>query len=247
MWPGKRLMIVILVLAGKFSFGQFSDTVNYHLKMAATGNMNKTTTGTSSVFNNLLGFDISKKYVSLNSSAAYIYGRNPTQKTNDDVIAVMNADFMQSVSKLYYWALASYEKSFSLKVDNRLQAGGGVGYTILNQPNSVIVVSDGLLFETADLSQKDQYGRTSYQTLRNSFRLKFRFKIKEDLVTIDGTEFLQNSLSEGADYILKLNTAVNIKLYRWLSLTTAFNYNRMNSIGTENLFLSYGLTFDRYF
>jgi hypothetical protein len=243
----KTALFILLALVTHSSFGQFSDTVNYHLKAAATGNMNRTNTGTSSIFNNLLGFDINKKHVSFNSSAAYIYGRNPTQKTNDDFIAVMNFDYLQAVSKLYYWGLASYEKSFSLKVDNRFQAGGGLGYNIMNKPEATIIVSDGLLFETADLSQKDQYGRTSYQTLRNSFRLKFRFRIKDDLITVDGTEFLQNSLSEGQDFILKLNANFSIRLYKWLSLTSAFNYNRMNAIGTENLFLSYGLTFDRYF
>ena len=240
-------IIIVLALLSSHSFAQFSDTVNYHAKVAATGNMNRTNTGTTSIFNNFVGFDINKKHVSLNSSAAYIYGRNPLQKTNDDFLAVMNADFLRSVSKLYYWALASYEKSFSLKVDNRFQVGGGVGYTFVKEPNSLVILSNGLLFETADLSQKDQYGRTAYQTLRNSLRLKFRFAFKDNLITIDGTEFLQNSLSEGKDYILKLNTNVSVRLYRWLSLTATFNYNRMNVIGTENLFLSYGLMFDKYF
>lgn len=240
-------MIIVLALANSYTFAQFSDTVNYHIKAAATGNMNRTNTGTTSIFNNAVGFDISKRHVSLNSSAAYIYGRNPLQKTNDDFLAVTNADFLQSVSKLYYWALASYEKSFSLKVDNRFQVGGGVGYTFVREPNSLVILSNGLLFETADLSQKDQYGRTAYQTLRNSLRLKFRFAFKDNFITVDGTEFLQNSLSEGKDYILKLNTNVSVRLYKWLSLTATFNYNRMNVIGTENLFLSYGLMFDKYF
>lgn len=243
----KLVVVFVFMMIGGAVLAQFNDTVNYHLRAAATGNLNHTNTGSTSIFNNSFGFDINKKRFSLNSSAGYIYGKNPTQKTNDDFLGVMNFDYLYSVQKLYYWGLAAYEKSYSLKINDRFQTGGGVGYTFLRKPEALLVVSNGLLFETTDLKQMDQYGRKSYQTLRNSFRVKFRFSIKGDLVIFEGTEFVQNSFNEGQDYILKLNNNVSVKIYKWLSLTAAFNYNRMNAIGTENLFLSYGLAFDRYF
>ncbi|MBO9572438.1 MAG: DUF481 domain-containing protein, partial [Chitinophagaceae bacterium] len=155
-------------------------------------------------------------------------------------------DMFKSSHKLYYWGLATYEKSFSLKVDNRFQIGAGIGYSLLSKPTASLVLSDGLLYETSSLSKADLRGITDYETIRNSFRIKFRFLIK-DLIKIEGSDFLQNSLSDGDDYIIKSNTSVSVKIYKWLNLAMVLNYNRQNITATENLLVTYGLTFDRYF
>jgi hypothetical protein len=226
-------------------FSQFSDTVNYYIHFSGTGNLNRTNTGTTYLLNNAVRFQIDKKKISLNSMASHVYGRNPTLKTNDDFLAILNLDVLKGVQKFYYWGLAGYEKSFSLKVDNRFQTGAGVGYTFVNNKKANLELSDGILFETTDLGIPDRTGRTSYQTVRNSLRLKYRFVIKE-IFSFDGINFYQPSLSDGRDYILKLHTSFSIKLYKWLNLTTSFNYNRQNNTSTENLLLSYGLSFEKY-
>ena len=241
------ILLVFCALARPVDgISQFNDTVNYHLNVAATGNLNKTNTGSTYIFNNGIGFDINKKYVSLNSSVTYIYGRNTVIKTNDDVLAALNLDVLRSVQDFYYWGLATYGKSFSLKVDHRLQTGAGVGYKVFDDPNISLILSNGILFEATDLREVDQHGRTEYETIRNSFRLKFHYVFR-DFITLDATNFLQNSFSEADDYIVKVNTSVSIRLYKGLSLTTSFIYNKLNTINTENLLLSYGLTFDRFF
>jgi hypothetical protein len=191
-------------------------------------------------------FQVDKKKFSLNSMASHIYGRNLTLKTNDDLLAMLNLDILKGVQKFYYWGLAGYEKSFSLKVDNRFQPGAGVVYIFVNNAKANLEISDGILFETTDLGIPDQHGRTSYQAVRNSLRLKYRFIIKE-IFRFDGTNFYQPSLSDGRDYILKLNTNFSVTLYKWLSLSTSFNYNRQNNTSTENLLLSYGLSLEKYF
>jgi hypothetical protein len=228
-------------------FSQFNDTVNYYANFSGTGNLNRTnTTGTTFLLNNAFQFQINKKKVSLSSMASHVYGRNPTLKTNDDYLAILNLDILKGVQKFYYWGLTSYEKSFSLKVDNRFQAGAGVAYTFVNNAKANLDVSDGFLFETVALSIPDQRGQTSYQTARNSLRVKYRFLIK-DIFRFDGINFYQPSLSDGTDYILKLRESFSIKLYKWLSFTTSFNYNRQNITATENLLFTYGLTMEKYF
>ncbi len=145
-----------------------------------TGNLNRTNTaGSTYLLNNALQFQVNKKKFSINSLASHIYGKNPTAKTNDDFLGILNLDILKGIQKFYYWALTSYEKSFSLKLDNRFQAGAGVGYTFANTDKANLEVSDGILFETTDLSIPDQRGQTSYQTVRNSLRVKYRFVIKE--------------------------------------------------------------------
>jgi hypothetical protein len=228
-------------------FAQFSDTVHYYVNFLGTGNLNRTnTTGSTYLLNNAFTFQVNKKKFSINSTASHIYGKNPTAKTNDDFLGILNLDILKGVQHFYYWALTSYEKSFSLKLDKRFQAGVGVGYTFVNTDNANLELSDGVLFETTDLSIRDQRGQTSYRTVRNSLRLKYRFVIKE-IFRFDGVDFYQPSFSEGDDYILKLNANFSIKLYKWLNLTTSFNYNRQNITRTENLFMSYGLSMEKYF
>ena len=245
-WALGPVLLFLFISVSLPCLSQFSDTVNYYLNVAGTGSLNRTNTGTNYLLNNSAKFQIDKKKVSLNSMVGYVYGKNPTAKTNDDFLAVMNLDVLRDLQKLYYWGLASYEKSFSLKVEDRFQAGAGIGYTVINNPKSYIQLSDGLLFETTDLAQPDQRGRTSYQTVRNSLRLKFRFLIG-NIFKIDATDFFQHSLADTRDYIIKMNTAASVKVYRSLNLTMAFNYNRQNITATENLFLSYGISFEKYF
>ncbi|HEY8898571.1 MAG TPA: hypothetical protein VIM79_27270, partial [Niastella sp.] len=110
------------------AFAQFNDTVSHYLNFTGTGNLNRTTPGgTTYLLNNLVRFQIDKKRISLNSMASHIYGKNPTSKTNDDFLAIANLDVLKGAQKFYYWALTGFEKSFSLKVDSRFQAGVGVG------------------------------------------------------------------------------------------------------------------------
>jgi hypothetical protein len=228
-------------------FAQFNDTVSHYLNFIGTGNLNRTTPGgTSYLLNNVVKFQIDKKIISLNSFASHIFGSNPTSKTNDDFLAIVNLDVLKGVQKLYYWGLTSFEKSFSLKVDSRFQAGAGVAYSFFRSDKATLELSDGFLYETSDLGITDKLGRTSYQTVRNSLRLKYRFIIK-DIFRLDGLHFYQPSLADGSDYILKLNTSLSVRLYKWLNFTTVFNYNRQNITATENLLITYGLSLEKYF
>jgi hypothetical protein len=241
------LLIAIYVCTVQLAaFAQFSDSVHYYAYLSGTGDLNRTSTGTSYLLNNTMQFQVNKKKISLNTTVSHIYGRNMASKTNDDLVASLNLDILHGVQKFYYWGLAGYEKSFSLQVDKRFQTGAGVGYIFVNNAKANLEISDGILFETTDLAIADEQEQISYQTLRNSLRLKCRFVIKK-IFRIDGINFYQPSLSDGNDYILKLNTNFSVKLYKWLNLTTSFNYNRQNNTSTENLLLSYGLTFEKYF
>lgn len=241
------LMIIMSISTIQLAaFSQFNDSVSYYINFSGTGDLNKTNTGTTYLLNNTLGFQVDKKVFSINSTVSHVYGSNQTLKTNDDLLAMLNLDILKGVRKFYYWGLAGYEKSFSLQVDSRLQAGAGVGYIFVNKPKANLELSDGILFETTDFGVPDEHERTSYQTVRNSLRLKYRFTIKE-IFRIDGVNFFQSSLSDGKDYILKLNANFSVRLYKWINFTTSFNYNRQNITSSENLLITYGLSMEKYF
>lgn len=220
------------------------DTTVYLIGFSGTGNINKTSLGTSYVFNNSLRFSVERPFLTFNASSNWIYGENTQRKTNNDFLNVVDVDLYKNTRKLYYWALGNYERSFSLKIKNRIQTGAGIGYNLLKKEKAQITLSDGILYESTALKEMDKYGRLNYETVRNSFRLKYRFQIGE-LIIFEGVNFLQNAFNDSQDYILRTNNQVNFKLTSWLGLNTSFTYNKLNLTNNENLLFTYGLFIEK--
>ncbi|MBS1751469.1 MAG: DUF481 domain-containing protein [Bacteroidetes bacterium] len=224
---------------------QFNDSIHHHIKYAATGIINRTKTARSFVVNNGVYFSMSKKNLSFNSNASYIYGRQGEKLTNNDFITGFNFDLYKNTRKLYYWGLANYTSSFSLNIINQFQAGIGPGYNLINNENGELVISDGILFEAGEL-QIDSINTKNYNTFRNSLRIKHRWVIN-NMLSWEGAHFWQPSLSQFDNYILRLSTNFNIKLQKWLSINAALTYNKITSTNRENLLITFGLTVEDYF
>ena len=228
-------------------FKQEPDTTIYRIAFTGTGNINRTAiNGTSYIFNNALRFIIDKKILTINSFGSWIYGQNPLRKTNNDYLFIVDADLFKNTRKLYYWGLAGYEKSLSLKLYDRYQVGGGLGYTLVDNNRFNLVLSNGLLYEKTALREPDKYDRLGYETVRNSFRLKNRLKI-HDLITLEGVHFWQQSLSDSEDYILRTTNTISFRLKKWISLTVGLTYNKVKFTDSENLLFNYGLTLENIF
>ena len=160
--------------------------------------------------------------------------------TNNDFSSIIDFNLFKTINNFYYWGLGSFDKSYLLKIDNRIQAGLGIGYSILNNADINVTLSDGILYEKSDL-----YDLEAYEILRNSFRLKYRFVYK-NMIVLDGTDFLQNSLSKSDDYIVKLISNLSFKLNKLLSLTSSATYNKLNLTQKENLLITFGLSLEKY-
>lgn len=241
-----RLFILITCICYcSISFSQYSDSIQYHIKYTTGGSLNRTNDGDAYLLNNGLGFNTRKKSVEFNSTTAWIYGQQNKVATNNDFSSYLDFNLYKTLPHFYYWGLAGYETSLSLKINKRFQAGLGAAYSLLDKPNTQLNFSNGIIYETSDLYMDDTV-RDVYQTMRNSFRLRYHFVIK-DLITLDGTHFLQNSLSSGDDYIIKSVSTLGIRLKKWLSLTSSLNFNKVNRTRRETLFMNYGLMFEQYF
>lgn len=244
--------ILVFVLASHYCLSQFNDSTHYYINFSSAGILNKTTLARSYVLTNSLKFNVSKKNYSLNTVNSWIYGRNEDLVLNNDVLT--NNDFSSSIDfniytkneRLYYWGLGSFDKSVSLKINNRIQLGAGVGYNVVNRPKSIVVISDGFIYEKGNLFINNEFGNDVYETVRNSLRLKFRFVVNEILV-IDGSDFYQPSLADTNDYIIKSNTSLSLKLKKWLNLTTSLTYNKVARTQSENLLFNFGITIERWF
>jgi len=220
---------------------QYSDSTNYHIQVSSTGSINRTNDQRAYLLNNGLNFGIKQTDFVLNTTTIWLYGKQNNSLSNNDFSSTLNFNLFKGFPHFYYWGLINYNTSYSLKLKNQLLAGGGIAYSLLDRDQAYINISNGLLFDQSSLVVGE-----SYHTLRNSLRLQYHFDIKQ-IITIDGSHFLQNSFSKRGDYIVRSSTTVGLKLKKWISLTTALNYNRLNITGRENLNLTYGLSIDQYF
>lgn len=246
-WSKYTLLLVIflagIVLEGK---AQFNDSTYYFVNYTTTGIINRTNEGSSYTLNNGLRFGISKKKISFNNVNTWIYGKQFNILSNNDFSSAADFNVQATFPDFYYWGLGTFDKSYSLKINHRYQAGAGIGYHILTRKSISVNISDGILYEKGNLAVADLLGRTDYETFRNSLRIKFRFSFHEKVI-LEGTNFWQPSLSYKEDYIIKSSTALSIRLQKWLSLTSSLMYNHFNLSGRENLLLNFGLTFEKYF
>ena len=233
------------------AYAQYNDTVNYYVGATATGSINKTNDASSYLLNNGLKLGIRKRLYSLNATNTWVYGAQeaaPAERptlTNNDYTSTLDLNVCENLSHLYYWGLANYMSSYSLKVNNQLQAGAGIAYKVIDHKMLKLNLSDGILFERSDIYLADST-RDRYSTYRNSFRLLFKWIVK-DIFTLNTGGFYQNSFSSGSDYIIKYNCGLDIKVKKWLHFTTLYTYNRFNRTKQENTLFTYGLTIDKYF
>lgn len=241
-----RMVLLFLLIGSTCCFAQFNDSTSYYTSYTSTGLINTTNEGKSYLLNNALKFSVSKKNISFNNVNSWIYGKQLGVQSNNDVSSAADFNVYATFPNFYYWGLGAYDKSYSLKINHRFQTGAGVGYMFVNNAKFMLNISDGILYESGDLTTADLLGRTNYETFRNSLRLKFRINFK-DKVILDGTDFWQPSLSDKEDYVIKSTTHLSIKLQKWLSFTTALTYNKFNINQRENLLWTFGLTFEKYF
>lgn len=240
------LVIIVFFFCGQ-GFAQFNDSTHYYARFASTGVINKTDGANSYVWSNFATYNIDKRKYFLNTAASYIYGENDGGLTNNDFATTASFDYLKKQRRLYYWALVNYDKSYSLQITNRLQAGVGLAYKFINDSTGKeeFTLSDGFLYEKSNLIDS-KLGKDDYQTVRNSFRIRYHFTIK-DIVVIDGNNFYQPSLLDISDFVVKATNTLSVKLYKWLSITAAQTYNRVSRTDRENLLLTFGLTVDKYF
>lgn len=238
------VLMVFMALLNRAG-AQFSDSVHHYLGYSATGIINQTNDNNSFVLNNGIKFNINKKNKFFNSGASWVYGRQDGNQTNSDFVSSADFNVYGLAPHLYYWGLLTYEKSFSLKINDRFQGGAGLGYNLSEDKNAFVVISDGILYEYSNL-KIDSITDDKYSTLRNSVRLKYHF-VFSGIIILDGTHFWQQSLSSKEDYILKSVSSLSVKLKKWLNITSALNYNKVNRTGRKNLLFTIGLSADYYF
>lgn len=243
-----KKIILPFVFGSAFSFAraQFSDSIHHYIVYSTTGIINNTNNSRAYLVSNAVQYRIRKQKRSLNLSSSYIYGKQQRRKSNDDFTVTMDFNlFPKDSSRLYYWGLLNYDKSFSLNIVSRMQAGLGAAYNFFNDEKRFINLSDGILYEYSNVKLNDSTN-DKRNLARNSLRLRYRFQIQK-IIVINGTNLLQTAFGNSEDYIVKLDNSINLMLRTWLSFKLAFNYNRNNLSDRENMLITLGLSAEKYF
>ncbi|MCL4641467.1 MULTISPECIES: DUF481 domain-containing protein [Olivibacter] len=235
---------VLFVVFISLAHGQTQDSTNYYVQFSSTNSINKTNDKSAFLLNNALRFSIAKERIKLNFNNNWLYGRQDGSQSNNDFSSSLDFNIYRKDLRFFYWGLANYNTSFSLKIRNQLLAGAGVAYNLIDKNEVFLNISDGFLYDASSILENEL--PIDYQTVRNSFRLLYKFVFKE-LIIIQGSNFYQPSLTDAADFNIKLNNDIAFKLNKWLSLKGSLVYNRINRTDRENLLFTYGVAFEKYF
>lgn len=243
--PIRSLLLILITFCSYKAIAQFNDSIKHYIHYTATGIINKTNISKSYLLSNGLKFSMKKKKISLNNSNSFIYGQQESRITNRDLSSSLDFNVFPKTHQFYYWGLLNYDRSLSLKINNRLQTGAGMAYSFFDNNKIYLNLSNGILYESSDIKLTDSTNNT-YETFRNSLRIRYKFTFKDHII-LNGSNFFQNSLSNGDDYIIQSINSLSVKLRKWLSFTTAVTFNKVSRTNRENLLLTFGLTAEKYF
>lgn len=241
----KYLLLLLAVLSANTTHAQFNDTVTHYVAFMSTGTYNRTNDYSSYVIDNGLKFSIQKKKITMNSNNKWLYGRQDEQLTNNDFTSTWDINLYLWSRRFYCWGLLNYYSAYSLHVNHQAQAGSGLAYVVTDKKIFYLNISDGFIYEYSDVTLEDGV-REVYGTPRNSLRLQIRSNIK-DVILFNSSGFLQNSLIDSEDYIIKSELSLAIKIRSWLSLDIGFTYNEISKTATNNMFVTYGFMLEKYF
>jgi len=241
----KYLLIIALAVAYLQGFAQFNDSIHYHINYTSSGNYNRTNTNRSYLLNNTINLNYRKKPLFVNFISKWLYGEQQTTLVNNDFSSLLDVNLYKTLPHFYYWGLCIYNKSYSLRINNQVQAGAGVAVNIIDKVNLKFNLSEGIIYDYSDVNLKDTT-REIYETPRNSFRVQLKYYYGQ-LFSFAGAFYMQHSLEYGHDVIYKGDIDMAIKLKKWLSLTSKLTYNKIDRTQRENLFITYGFTIDKYF
>ena len=237
------LSLLYLVIVARAA-AQPNDSTAYYLQLSSTNSINRANAKSAYLFNNGLRFSIQKERIRLNWNNNWLYGQQDGNKTNNDFSSAFDANFYLPDRKWFYWGLANYNSSYSLKINSQLLAGAGMAYSLFDSEAAYLNISDGFLFDMSSILESDL--PLHYQTVRNSFRLAYKFVVASFIV-LQGSNFYQPSLLRASDYNIRLSNDLALPLNRWLSLKASIVYNRINRTDSENLLFTYGVAFERHF
>ncbi len=240
-----NLYFVLVFCFGATCNAQFNDTIHSYISLSATGNFNRTNEIRSSLSSNTFEFKRRSAKLAANTSLRYIFGKQNGEVANNDFYGLQELNKYIRTQRFYAWVLASYAQIYSLGIRHQFQTGPGLAYTILQKQYVSFNISDGIIYEYRQL-RDEKISNLRDQAIRNSLRLQLKGNLN-DVVSLTSTFFLQNSLADARDAIIREETELQLRVHKVLTLTGKLQYNLLTSTEKETLLLTWGLTYRNYF
>ena len=154
------------------------------------------------------------------AALSYSYGRQAGAVRERELLLLTTPDYRLGHWKFY--ALAEYETSNLRAIDQRVVAGGGVGYQLYADTlSNELALSAFLLDERTDYHTEPDLQR---HVVRNSTRLKAR--LNQKIFSFSELFFYQPSVTDpGGDYRLNSATVLAFKLYQHLALNLTYTFS----------------------
>lgn len=240
------LLICCIGLLPDLCSAQFNDTIDYYVAANLSGNINKTTGSVNYLFNNGAKFSIQKDKLAFNTSNTWLYGENTGKLVNNDFSSSTDLNvYHKKKARFNYWGLANFASSYSLKIKEQFQGGLGIAYKLIDKESTMLRISDGLLYEKSNIVLNDSDNQV-YNTIRNSLRVQFRYKFHK-MLSFESAAYWQPSVTYRNDYIVNVNAGLTLKLLKWLSFNSKFNYMHISRTQRENMLITYGIVMEQYF
>src|SRR5215210_362407 len=115
----KFIACLCFIASALCTFAQFTDSLTHLARFAASGNINSTNTSRSYLLTNEARFAIKNKKTAMNALVGWVYGESGSHLTNNDFVATYDFNLYNEKGNFYYWGLANYTTSFSLKINNQ--------------------------------------------------------------------------------------------------------------------------------
>lgn len=239
------ILLCLYISTAQAQRQQRPDTLVRIIGATASGTANQTADGTTYLFNNAANFSFRKKDITINGRGAWVYGESPEKVTNNDVTAGGDFNLYKTFPGFYYWGLINFMSSYSLNIRSQSQTGLGVAYQLIDRDSIRVNISNGVLVENSHIIDRND-SSIVYQTVRNSLRVHLGYTFRGRIV-FNSISFWQPSFLDGKDYIITNNTNLDVRIWKWLSLTTRVQYNHISRTEKENLLFTYGLKIDYKF
>lgn len=186
-------------------------------------------------FKTFLNFENPKSIFGFFSAPKFQFGTNSDLLQEREIFIDLNSTLFYSKHNVYTLIFGAYEQSNLRKIHTRYNVGVGIGWKILggiNSPKSKVKLSfsNAIVHEASDFETKQDIN-----IYRNSTRVKFRYDIIADKLSLQSVVFYQPSLNDNY-YRWNSSSQFSYKVGKHLSILVSFenSYENFNVTGIQN-------------
>lgn len=154
---------------------------------------------------------LNTKKLQFETNPRFTFGEQNTNLAERDFFVDLNTSIFHR-KKVYLFGLGAYEFSNLRGILERILAGGGIGWHVIQKNNFQLSISNAVFFENTDFIR-----RTDFSTWRNSTRLKLKYSLWENRLNFLHYVFYQPSFFDASNVRWNFNIVIEMPIYQGLN------------------------------